>query len=237
MLATADLLGHEAEVRVPKGSIPRWVARYGYGTRQIKNWLAKGREVGELPPFEQPEKMADWAGRYLGKVPGRLQEAIDKLTGAAAEEKAPETVEHFEIPDVSQDAMGVEADLHRFRHKLAVIHRMHDDALREKRFSEASRLLEQAREVSGEVRQLEKLLPAVKEASGEWMRTAETQKHTMAFLTVLQRALLGRGAKAAAKLRACCGSDADLVRAWRDEVSAVFAECCENKFEESLVLE
>jgi hypothetical protein len=59
----------------------------------------------------------------------------------------------------------------------------------------------------------------------------------MAFLTVLQRALLGRGAKAAARLRDCCGSDADLVKAWRDEISAVFAECCEAKFEDQLQLE
>ena len=228
----ADLLGAEEVVTVARGSIPRWAVAYGYKERQIKNWLALGRAKGELPPFDVPGEMEAWAGKYLERVPGRLLEAIARLKGetapaAVAEERVP-----VELPDVSGHDQGLEASLMRFRRSEAMAHALHDQALKDGRHNDANRYMEQAREISGEVRQLEKLVQAQRAEAGEWMRTVEVKQVTGEFLGVMKRALLGRGERVKGRF-----ANEDPGKVWREEVAAVFAQLCESGFAEGLVLE
>ncbi len=225
----ADLLGAEEEVKVPRGSIPRWVVSYGYGTRQIKNWLKTGRDAGELPPFERPEEMGAWAEKHLGKVPGRLQEAIERLTGTVEPVAAPEPME---LPDVSGVAMTLETELARFRHSGAMAHALYEKALKAGEHNSANRYLEQARECSGEVRQLEKLVHAQRAEAGEWMRTGEVKQALGEFLGIVKRSLLGRGERSKGRF-----IEEDPGKVWREEVEGVFLELCKSGFAEGLVLE
>ena len=237
MGAGADLLGHVADTKVPKGSIPRWGELFGYGVRQIKNWLALGREKGDMPPFEDPVALLEWAGRHLERVPGRLQEAVDALTGQKSEarEETPAAAETFELPDISNDELSVEADLQRFRRSLAIAHRMHDQSLEKGDTLKARQFMDQAREISAEVRQLEKLLPQMRAESGDWMLQAEVKRELMDLLNVLYRALLGRAPKAAGRIREAT-SDAELQQIWRAEMQEVFADCSRSGFAEGFEL-
>lgn len=231
------MLGNPVKVR-RRGDIPRWAESYGYSVRQIKNWLADGKGAGKPPPLDEPAKMPGWfESVYSKRCPEKLATAVGRLTGEGPKQgEKKEAEEAIPLPDISADALGVEADLARFRRKSALAHRLHEQALERGDISKARGYMDQATAISAEIRQLEKLLPILKAEAGEWGRMAEMEKATVDFLTVLKRALLGRASTAAPKLRDTA-STAELAVVWRSEIEAVFAACCEGRFAEVLELE
>lgn len=243
MATAGDLFGGQVKdrpVRAKRGKIPVWAKSYGYGERQIKNWIAAGKESKDPPPFDVPERMGEWFSRhYTQKVPGRLIEAIEKLTGKApvtekSEEKAPEP---FLVPTVGEHEWGdLETQLNGYRREWALLAKLREKALIDGELSKASAYLTQQRDVSQEMRQLEKLLPTVLRDRGDTHSTAEVRAITVEMLKVLKQALLNRGLKAATRLRAA-DSDQGMMGVWKDEIHAVFGDVCASRFEEILQLD
>jgi hypothetical protein len=233
-----DLLGKPETERTPKGAIPKWAARYGYSIRAVKGFIATGKAAGDVPPFDHPEKMEDWGRRHLGKITGRFRAGIEQAMGKAAPvvADAPESFSPIQLPDVQAHEMGMEVQLDGYRREFAMLAKMREKALTEGDFSRANNYFDQQSKVSSEIRQLERLLPTILEQRGDFQRTAETRAATIEFLTVLKRSLLGRGAKAAGRLRSA-GSDVEMQEAWREQIIAVFRECCSQGFGETLSLE
>jgi hypothetical protein len=233
-----DLLGKPEVERTPKGSISRWAARYGYSNRAVKGFLATGKAAGDVPPFDEPEKMEDWGRRHLGKITGRFRAGIEQAMGkeAAAVPEAPESFSPIQLPDVQEHEMGMEVQLAGYHREHAMLLKMREKALTDGDFSRANNYFDQQSKVSSEIRQLERLLPTILEQRGDFQRTAETRAATIEFLTILKRSLLGRGAKAAGRLRAAA-SDVEMQEAWREQIIAVFRECCSQGFGETLSLE
>lgn len=237
------MLGQKVSDRAPRGSVPRWAERYGYSERAVKKFLDLGRRVGEMPPFDAPERMEVWAGKYLSQVTKRLRNGIEKAMGGqpAAEvlltKAAPEKLaDKIELPEVHDFEMGVEWQLSQYQREFAMLGKLRKEALEREEFSRASNYFDQQQKVSSEIRQLERLLPQVLEQRGDYQRTSAVKQATTEFLTTLKRSLLGRATKAAARLRAAA-SDAEMMQAWKDEINAVFGECCEAGFTEKLELQ
>lgn len=240
-----DLLGQKVKGRAPRGSVPRWAEKYGYSERNVKKFLVRGREVGEMPPFDDPSRMEEWAHKYLPNVTKRLRAGIEKAKGndqaaggsdllvPSDPDRPPEKID---LPDVHESEMGVEWQLAQYQREFAMLGKMRTSALENGEFSRASNYFDQQQKVSAEIRQLERLLPQVLEQRGDYQRTAEVRRTTTEFLTALKRSLLGRAAKASAKLRNAA-TDSQMVQTWKDEINEVFRECCELEFAEKLELE
>lgn len=241
MVSTADLFGAKGSARTPRGMIPRWADRYGYSVRLIKKWLAAGREAEDMPPLEEPEKMAAWAERVLGKVPNRLAEALESLDhpakaeppGAKEEDPAPEV---FEVPEVRDDELGIEQQLENFRREMVMLQKLRRGALERGEFSRADGYLSSMGKVSQEIRQLEKLLPSLKREQGDLKSTDEVRRETVGALKVLRTALFSRGQKARQRL-AEVADEEEAGRIYVEEIEAAFREAAEAGFEEQLVLE
>lgn len=232
-----DLLGKPETERTPKGAIPRWADRYGYSIRAVKGFIATGKAAGDVPPFDEPEKMEDWGRRHLGKLTRRFRQGIEQATGGkSSAPDAPESFSPIQLPDVQAHEMGMEVQLDGYRREFAMLAKLREKALTDGDFSRANNYFDQQSKVSSEIRQLERLLPTILEQRGDFQRTAEVRAATIEFLTVLKRSLLGRGAKAAGRLRAA-GSDVEMQEAWREQIIAVFRECCSQGFGETLSLE
>jgi hypothetical protein len=232
-----DLLGKSVVGRTPRGSIPRWAERYGYSERAVKKFIELGRSAGDPAPFDQPEQMEDWAVRNTGKVTNRFRAGVMKAMGIEAAPAEEEKVAvPMELPEVHERELGMEAQLDGYRREFAMLAKMREASLKAGEFSRASNYFDQQQKVSSEIRQLERLLPQVLEARGDYQRSAMVRSATVEFLTVLKRGLLNRASKAAMRLRAT-GSDAEMADAWRAEVHAVFRECCAAGFSETLSLE
>lgn len=236
-MGMVDLLGKSVVGRTPRGSIPRWAERYGYSERAVKKFIDAGKKAGDPAPFDQPEQMEDWARRTLGKATNRFRAGVMKAMGIEAapaeEEKAPVPME---LPEVHEHERGIEAQLHELRNEFAMLSKWRQEALRSGDKNRAANCFEERQKVSGEIRQLERLLPTVLEQRGDYQRTALVRSATVEFLTVLKRRLLNRATKAAMRLRAS-SSDAEMADAWRAEIHAVFRECCAAGFAENLSLE
>jgi len=236
----------EKPVRAKRGKIPVWAERYGYGERQIKNWLAAGRESGKPPPFDHPERMPEWfTAHHTQKVPQRLLDAVEKLgrgetlgatQPASASPSVPDATP-FVLPTVGAHEIGdLETQLNGYRREWALIAKLREDALVKGELSKASGYLTQQQLVSQEIRQLEKLLPDVLRQRGDTLSVAETKAETIDLLKVLRQALLNHGLKAVTRLRAAV-SDTELAALWKSEIESVFASCCSAGFEEVLTLD
>ena len=238
MVANADLFGQSAEARTPPGSIPRWAERYGYGIRQIKNWLALGRKEGEMPPFDDPEKLGPWCEKHLGKIPkrlaGRLEAELRGESVAPAEEASPP--ETFEIPEVDAGGLGIEQQLENYRREFLVLTKLRHESLEKGEFTRADRYLEQQQKVSAEIRQLEKLLPTILEQRGDLRPSSEVRRTTTEALKVLRQVLFGRGGKSAHRFLGL-RSEAEVKQLWGEEIGAAFRDACESGFQETLTLE
>lgn len=233
-----DLLGKSVGGRTPRGSIPRWAERYGYSERAVKKFIDIGRRAGDPVPFDEPEKMDDWATRHMDRVTKRFRAGVLKAMGvevpAVVAEK--QEAQPIELPEVHERELGMEVQLETYRRRFALLEKLLQAALQAGDFSKVSNYSDQQQKVSSEIRQLERLLPTVLEQRGDYQRTAAVRSATVEFLTVLKRALLGRAAKAGTRLRAA-GSDAEMAEAWRTEIHAVFRECCVGGFADQLTLE
>jgi hypothetical protein len=196
----------------------------------VKKFLARGREVGEMPPLDHPDLMPEWAARHLGKITDRLKKGIAMAQNGGAE-PPPEPVAEIDLPEVFEHEMGLEQQLSGYRREFAMLGKMREDALRKGVFHLADRYFDQQQKISNELRQLERLLPSILEQRGDYQRTAAVKSATIEFLTVLKRGLLNRGMRAGERLRAV-QSDMELQRAWKEEIEAVFRECCEGRFAE-----
>jgi hypothetical protein len=230
-----DLLGQACDYRAPHGAVERWAKRYGYGKRQIKNWIAAGKAAGDLPPFEEPERMLEWLERHYERVPARFASAVGEMGKPAAPEIVQVAVERFEMPQAHAGEGSLEIQIAGYQREWALLGKLREAALTKEEFSKASNYLTQQQNVSAELRQLERLLPSVLEQRGDFQRTSEVRAAVTDFLTVLKRNLMGRAPAASARLRSAPG-DAELQAAWRDEINAVFAACCSQKFADPLVL-
>lgn len=236
-----DLLGQKVSDRAPRGSVPRWAERYGYSPRSVKKFLDRGRQVGEMPPFDAPERMEDWARKHLPQVTKRFRTGVEQAMGgtvpAATVPDSDKEPERIELPEVHDSEMGVEWQLNQYQREFAMLGKLRKEALENAEFSRASNYFDQQQKVSSEIRQLERLLPQVLEQRGDYQRTAAVRQVTTEFLTTLKRSLLGRATKAASRLREAAANDAQMVQAWKDEVNVVFRECCNAGFLENLELE
>jgi hypothetical protein len=235
-----DLIGNKVLERAPRGSVPKWAERYGYSERAVKKFLDLGRKVGEMPPFDHPEKMEDWAGRHIRNVTRRFQAGVQQALGGESVESekggGAGEAEPMDLPEVHESEMGMEMQLSGYQREFAMLAKLRDQALRAGDFSRANNYFDQQQKVSSEIRQLERLLPTVLEQRGDYQRTAAVRTATIEFLTVLKRTLLGRDSKASSRLRAA-KSDAELRDAWRAEINACFREVCSTGFGENLILE
>lgn len=240
-----DLLGKEITQRAPKGSIPRWSSKYGYSERSVKKFLDIGRKGNEAPPFDYPERMEEWGGRHLPQITRRFRAGIEKAMGGSPANSSPgesepaqppSTSERIELPEVLDSDLGMENQLHGYRREFAMLAKLRENALTEGNFSRANNYFDQQQKVSSEIRQLEKALPLILEQRGIYQKTADVQEHVGNFLNILKRSLLNRESKAAVRLREAT-TDQDMKRAWKEEIEAVFRECCENSFGEKLTLE
>ena len=230
-----DLLGKSMSARVPRGSIPRWADRYGYSERAVKKFLDAGKKAGEMPPFDQPERMEEWAANHLPQITKRFRDAVAKAMGAESP-VPPEEREEIEMPEIMPGEMGLEVQLSAYHREAALIRRLREKALTEQEFSKANAYLEQGQKVSAEIRQLERLLPTVLEQRGDYQRTADVREAVSEFLNILKRSLLGRAAKAGSHLRSAT-TDAEIQAVWKEEVQQVFRECCASGFGSTLTLE
>jgi hypothetical protein len=203
--------------------------------RQIKNWIAVGRAAGDLPPLDAPEKMLEWLERHFERVPARFASVVGEMAKPPEPEIVQVAAERFEMPQAHAGEGSLEIQIAGYQREWALLGKLREGALRKEEFSKASNYLTQQQNVSNELRQLERLLPSVLEQRGDFQRTSEVRSTVTDFLTILKRNLLGRAPAAAARLRSAPG-DAELQAAWRDEVNAVFAACCSQKFADPLVL-
>lgn len=241
MVATADLFGAKGSARTPRGMIPRWAKRYGYSVRLIKKWLAAGREAKDMPPLEEPENMAAWAERVLGKVPDRLEAALEALNQAPEVEKAEAKEEAavpeiFAVPEVRDDELGIEQQLENFRREMVMLQKLRRGALERSEFSRADGYLSSMSKVSQEIRQLEKLLPSLKREQGDLKSTDEVRRETVGALKVLRTALFSRGQKARHRFAQVVDEE-EAGRIYVEEIETAFREAAEAGFEEQLVLE
>ena len=225
-----DLLGKSTDYRAPHGAIARWAEKYGYGERQIKNWLATGKRANDLPPLDTPEKMPEWLRKHFSRVPARFASAIADTPPPAAP-----AGDRFVMPVAHSGEGSLEIQIAGYQREWALLGKLREAALTEGEFSKASNYLTQQQQVSAELRQLERLLPTVLEQRGDFQRTAEVRAAVTDFLTVLKRNLLGRSAVASGRLKGAAG-DQELQAVWRQEINAVFAACCSQQFSDPLVL-
>ena len=227
-----DLFGSETCNRAPHGAIARWAERYGYGQRQIKNWLAEGRKSSDPPPLDHPERMPDWLRRHYDRVPARFAKAI---TADPVKIEEPAVAERVVMPIAHACEGSIELQIEGYRREWALLSKLRAEALCEGEMGKASSYLTQQQSVSAELRQLDRLLPQVLEQRGDFQRTAEVRGAVTEFLTVLKQQLLGRASRAAGRLRGVSG-DVELQAVWRDEINAVFALCATTQFHDPLVL-
>jgi len=233
-----DLLGMEtAEQRAPYGSIARWAERYGYGPRQIKNWLGTGRQSGDMPPLDTPEKMPEWLAKHYNRVPARVTKAIadvaETVNAPAMQKLAAD--ERFELPTAHAREGTIELQIDSYQREWVLLSKIRQAALEANEMSKASNCLSQQQSISAELRQLERLLPQVLEQRGDWQRSSEVRAAVTEFLTVLKQQLLGRASRASASLKAATG-DGELQKIWRDEINAVFGLCANTQFTDPLIL-
>lgn len=237
MVSSGDLFGADPKERTPRGAIPRWAKRYDYSVRQIKNWLATGRDAKDLPPLDEPAKMIGWCEKHLGKVPPRLMARIEALTGEKQEPAAAAPAGPvFEVPEVRDDELGTAQQLENFRRELVMLQKLRRQALEAQEFTKANGYLDQQSKVSSEIRQLEKLLPTLRREQGDLRPTDEVRRETVQALKVLRTSLISRGRKARTRLVAI-GDEEMATRIWAEEIENAFREAAEAGFEEALVLE
>lgn len=224
-----DLLGEKVSERIPRGTIPRWVELYGFSERQIKKWWAMGREVGEVPPLDQPELFELWAEKHMGKITKRLADSIYRAKGGESASSSPAPAAPMEMPEVREDELGMEAQLRYYRMEFVTLQKLREKALMDQDFPRAKQYFAEGKEMSAEIRQLEKALPAALEHAGTYQRTAEIRQEVGKMLAYLKRSLITRGSKAGPKLRATT-NDADTAAVWKSEIEAIFGECVDERF-------
>lgn len=89
-VAATEALNTRKHARYNK-KLPEYHATYETGERGLKYWIKRGKLMGDLPPLDEPEKMADWWRRCMPQqVPDKLlayelpsSSAPDPLAGSS----------------------------------------------------------------------------------------------------------------------------------------------------------
>jgi hypothetical protein len=124
--------------------LDHYVPIYEASLRTIKNWKAKGRKVGDLPPFDAPAEMAAWwrrmqdAGLFKWKVPEVLEALEISSQGRGVSPEAPEeagkavgesrAVQRARLGAASEE-LGFAAALQRLQHAERFAHQRWQEEL------------------------------------------------------------------------------------------------------------
>jgi hypothetical protein len=214
---------------------------WGYSLRQIKNWIADGKEKKDPAPLIHPAEMPAWFARVYAprECPERLKLAARRLlddgaaTSSSVETEAqPEPVPKIEISDSEK---GLLAMLERLRSAEATLHARYMAAI-ESGSVRADFLLSEWKKISAELRALEKAAPKALEELGVYVRKDEVRRELTALHASIIKAFRHGLRDARTRLRRT-----EDVGGWNLEVDnlvdQVAAMLCDTKFAEPLELE
>jgi hypothetical protein len=68
---------------VTRGQLDRWASMYGVEHRQLRRWIARGREKGEPCPLDDPAAMPVWIEKHLEKVRSTMRDRVNAAAEAA----------------------------------------------------------------------------------------------------------------------------------------------------------
>jgi hypothetical protein len=104
-------------------------------SRTVKRWVAVGKKANDLPPLDEPEKMAEWWSRNMDQrppaklllfsVPATVEPVVAALPGPVAAVAVPS------VREASPGAIGMLAALERLRLAEEKAGRAYADALAE----------------------------------------------------------------------------------------------------------
>lgn len=83
--------------------LARWAALYGVEHRQLRRWIARGKEKGEPCPLDDPASMPAWVDKHLEKVRHNMRDRV-QASADAARAAAPPPV--ADPPAASSDTAG-----------------------------------------------------------------------------------------------------------------------------------
>lgn len=244
--AGAGLVGYREKQSV-------YAARYGYGIRTIKLWIAEGRAaepVPKPPPLDDAEAMLGWWGEVKSNsVPPRLlaaaetarqaRLAVTNPTPAATVEAAPGAPAASAIagdaapPEKKPLAIGFSATLERVRQAEAEASARYLDAfnkpIEERDDSKTSRLRREWSELSEQLRFLEKAAPEVLAKSGEILTKQDVRRILVKLHGPIVSGVRALFRRTRSKAPAGASLD-DLERIYGDEVERLFGDLLGSEF-------
>lgn len=221
----------------------QWAALWGYSERQIKNWIALGREKSRPVPLGIADQMPQWFSEIYGKPPpGKLLESVARLTarpapdvltldGGASGGEAPTAQPPLPVPSIDSGTLGIEHTLDRLRRAEAQAFALHEQAVQASD-SKANYYLNQALSISAEMRQLERSIPDLQARTGQTMPTADVRAAVQGLAGNLRAAIESMGVRSRDRLLATVTA-AEWQAVWMEECAEIFAALCEGPFGEA----
>jgi hypothetical protein len=180
-------------------SQPHYAKLYGRDVKNIKRWVAAGRrcEPMDLPPFDEPARMADWFRRVMGQEP---RENLTRFEAAAADEQAggsagaaaPEAkpagpaAELPPLPPMQIDldsTGGADLGLQQVRALVIATFEQMRVALTKGRTQEAAQLRREWQQAVQILRAWEKDIIKIQEGRGEVLRTSAVKSEMVQMMT------------------------------------------------------
>jgi len=93
------------EAELSRVQLERWSGQYGVEHRQLRRWIARGKERGDPCPLDDPARMPAWVDKHLDKVRSAMREKVQAAADAAlrdAPKLAPEPCKHDACADPPQ---------------------------------------------------------------------------------------------------------------------------------------
>lgn len=68
---------------VTRQQLDRWAALYGVEHRQLRRWIARGREQNDACPLDDPVSMPAWIEKHLQKIRSAMRDRVSAAAEAA----------------------------------------------------------------------------------------------------------------------------------------------------------
>lgn len=229
----STILPLEPESRKSKGRLrfrleqKEYAKIYDTSDRTIKRWIKTGKDAGDLPPLDLPEKMTEWWTRnYTQKVPNCILYAAKKVTPVTtpvASEQPP--VQRTEVTSVGT---GFREMLERVKRAEADAYRAYKIALDSGDESKLPHAQKTWNELSKQLRELERDAHNILSQSGELIEKSLVEKVISEIHVPIVNGLRSMWRRVKPQILAAAESNQD--RVWQDEVDRLLSRLNSTSF-------
>lgn len=211
---------------------------WGYSPRQLKNWLAEGRRLGDPAPVKEPAKMQEWFQRVYAPraCPEKLRLAALRLLDGQKPVPAPAAPAPPPRIEIADGQKGLLAMLDRYRTAEAELHQKYMAAIEAGNETLASFLLTEWGKMGDKLRALEKTAPRALEELGIYVRRDDIQRELEPLHSAIMKSFRQEFRLARPRLKATT-TQAEWARLVDELVEKVALILVETEFAEPLELQ